>query len=174
MLNQPKNPKNLTPQTAARHEAVYLRMAALTKQAEAIAAKRPETPVPEAVRVVAEGLLFDCRPFVSRHPGRALPVAAPLYGALAAQLGQALAGLVGFEARYTHYHPKQLCYVWRVGGEVLLPVQRLRPQLVSVEAERESAEMANIRAKLAKRIQALVRGEDRFKLARTYPPRPVL
>ncbi|WDR02025.1 hypothetical protein PSQ19_15255 [Devosia algicola] len=166
----PDKMTKITRPTAQRHEAIFLRLTSLTKQAEAAAARRPGGEVPDGVRMVAEGLLFDCRPFLVRSPGRALPVAAPVYGALAAQLGQALAGLVAFEARCTSYDGQHNCYVWHLGDNGFLPVQRLRPQLPPPPPASAKDNTARIRAKLARRIEKILAGRTPTLMAKTYPP----
>jgi hypothetical protein len=135
------------------HEALYPRLAALGRQIAAIAARRPAAIVPEGVRILAEGLLFDIRPFLAARPRRDLPVAAPDYGALATQLGQALAALDVFEARHTSWHAALKCFVWRVRSEEPLPVGRLRPQTVQQAPSRDKSEADKKHRKVMLRIQ---------------------
>lgn len=45
---------------AERHEALWLSLAALHKDAVALGAKKPTAPVSDALRISAEGLLSDC------------------------------------------------------------------------------------------------------------------
>lgn len=86
-------PNPLTPARAARHEALYPRIAALAKQLEAVARTRPGQEVSGPVRSLAEDLLFEAREFRSRGERRGLVAAAPDAAGLAVQLGQALAML---------------------------------------------------------------------------------
>lgn len=171
-MPQSPNP-SISRRLAAQHEAVYLRLVALTRQVEALAARRPELGVPEPVRVLAEAVLFDSRVFHQPRPSaRCLPAAAPHYGALAAQLASAVAALVAFEARHSGWDDRLKAFLWRVEGKSL-PIQRLRPQLDSKSYASEQKQSHDLRDKLARQIQALTRGrEPREIRARTYPPRP--
>src|SRR5215217_1975385 len=92
-------PLTITIPRAERHEALWLRMHALHKDICAIAAKKPEAPVGESERILAEGLIRDCGPFLTK-PIDAMPVAALHYAGLAVQLGQFLARLEDFENRH--------------------------------------------------------------------------
>lgn len=147
----------ITARTAARHEAVYLRLQALLKQTQAIAVRRPEALLPEATRILAEGLLFDARPFL---PGpkrrRDWPLVAADQAGLAVQLGQLQAGLDAFEIRHTGWNAKLACLLWSVSDARDLPVRRLRPKLAVVAAD--NAHMRLLRDKLARRIDERARG----------------
>lgn len=121
----PTADRTVTHALAERHEALWLSLAALQKDVAALAAKKPHSLVSEPVRIVAEGLLSDCAPFV-RHKKEKLPMAAPDLAGLAVQLGQALAGLDAFESRHTRWDARWNCRVWSVAGDPL-PVRRLRP-----------------------------------------------
>jgi hypothetical protein len=88
---------NITRKLAERHEALVVRIEALARQVDAVAAKKPELAVPPDLRAAAEDLLHDCRSF-ARGLGT-LPPAAPSYGGLGAQLAEARARLEAFELR---------------------------------------------------------------------------
>jgi hypothetical protein len=161
----------VTRRQADRHEALYLRLVALVRQAEAVAARRPGDAVPEALRGLAESALYDSLGF-RRHARRAgLVPAAPLYGALSAQLGEALASLVGFEARHTSWDDGLNAQMWRLDTGAI-PVRRHQPRLAASLAGTPAtdpaylayqARMADLRDQLALRI-------DQFK--RRQPPQP--
>ena len=157
----PRPPKDtITRRQADRHEALYLRLSALARQAEAVAARRPGDAVPEALRGLAETALYDSLGF-RRHAGKAgLVPAAPHYGALSAQLGEALATLVGFEARHTSWDDGLKAQMWRLDIGAM-PVRRHQPRLVASllaspatdpEYLAYKARMADLRDKLAERI----------------------
>ena len=170
----PQSPKpTISRRLAAQHEGVYLRLVALTRQAEAQGQRRPELGVPEPVRVLAEAALFDARVFHQPRPSaRLLPAAAPHYGALAAQLAAALAELVAFEARHSGWDDSLKAFLWRVAGPPL-PIGRLRPKLDSKTYATNRQESRDLRDKLARQIQALKRSHEPDELkARAYPPRP--
>ena len=97
----------LTHERAAAHETLFIKLDALTRQAEAVALRRPDAAVPAETRAAAEALLYDAGKMLgehlhSAHPGRrnkphrGLPAAAETFAGLATQLGQALAGLDAF------------------------------------------------------------------------------
>lgn len=170
----PQSPKStISRRLAAQHEGVYLRLVALTRQAEALGQRRPELGVPEPVLVLAEAALFDARVFHQPRPSaRFLPAAAPHYGALAAQLASALAELVAFEARHSGWDDSLKAFLWRVAGPPL-PIGRLRPKLDSKTYAANRQESRDLRDKLARHIQALKRSHEPDEpKARAYPPRP--
>jgi len=147
----------VTARTAARHEAVYLRLQALLKQTQAIAAKRPEALLPEATRILAEGLLFDARPFLSgARRRRDWPAVSADQAGLAVQLGQVQAGLEAFEIAHTSWNTKLGCLLWLASDARDLPVRRLRPKLALNEAE--TTKMQQLRHLLARRIDARAEG----------------
>lgn len=148
--------KVITVARAEQHEALHMRLTALLRHAEGVGARQATAAVPDETRRLAEGLLFDAAAFTH---GRGLPAAAPSYGALAVQVGQALALLEAFELRYTHWDAGRKCVVWRIAGaERPLPVKRLRPQPVGIaEPKRTNKELDALRAKIAERIEALYR-----------------
>ncbi|MET3899443.1 hypothetical protein ABIB57_003398 [Devosia sp. UYZn731] len=118
--------KPITPQAAARHEALYLRLATMLRQTEAGANKRADAPVDDITRRLAEDLLFETRRF-SGGSG-AIPASAPDMVGLATQLGQALAALDAYEACHSVWDPALGAFVWSVNGPVALPIARLRPK----------------------------------------------
>ena len=118
--------KPITPQAAARHEALYLRLATLLRQTEAGANKRADAPVGDMTRRLAEDLLFEARRFVGGP--NAIPASAPDMVGLATQLGQALAALDAYEARHSAWDPELAAFAWSVNGPVALPIARLRPK----------------------------------------------
>lgn len=142
-----RKPPRVTPVLAARHEALWLRMTALHAQVAAIAHKRPTAKLPEATRVVAEGLLSDAYGFGAAP--LVLAVAALDHGGLLTQLGQAMVALEIWESGQTGWHGELDCLVWLVEGAPL-PVKRLRPKLAPPPAK--TRDMTELRAKLAKRI----------------------
>ena len=98
---------------AERHEALWLALTALHKDVLALGAKKAGAPVPDGLRVAAEGLLSDSAPFAPTRRGR-LPVAAPDMASLAVQLGQALAGLAAWESRHSFIDARHNGRMWRV------------------------------------------------------------
>ena len=118
-------PPHTTKTLAETHEALWLRLAGMHKDTLALGAKKPEAHVSEPLRIVAEGLLCDCSPFI-RQKGQRLPVAAPDLGGLAVQLGQALAALELWQGLHTQMDTRFKCMMWRV-GDTDLPVLRLNP-----------------------------------------------
>lgn len=147
----PITQKIVTAQTAAQHEALYLRLVALARQVEAVAKKRPEGAVSQTMRTLAEALFFDAQRFIGRR--RALPFVAPDLAGLASQLGQALAGLEAFEAQHSFWDNAAKCFVWALPEETVLPVRRLKPKALT-RPEQETAELKRIREKLPKMIKA--------------------
>ena len=134
-----------------------LRLMPLARQADTIAAKNPRAEVPEAVRVLAEGLIYESHGFRQHRRGGGLPVAGHHYGPLAAQLAQALAGLVAFEIRHTHWDGAAGALMWLVEGGAL-PVRRLAPRLagpmpVPGAEAMETARVDRLRELLRKRIE---------------------
>jgi hypothetical protein len=139
---------------AERHEALWLSLAALHKDTVALGAKRPNADVSDALRINTEGLLSDCAPFIRQRRER-LPVAAPDLMGLAAQLGQALAALESWESRHTNWDERFNCRVWRL-DRGYLPIMRLKPPAAALKAER--TDMADLRDKLARRLEQRERG----------------
>ena len=149
-------PHSVTPDRAEAHEGLYLRLAKLLKQTETIASRKPDAEIPAETRALASDLLFEVRPFLARSLARKLPLdAAPGFAGLAAQLGQALAGLDAFEARHSAWNPELGCFVWLIGRDATLPVARLRPEtsaiITSLADKRHGEEMRN---KLLRLIEA--------------------
>lgn len=146
---------HVTHALAERHEAVWLALAALHKDVLALGAKKLTAPVPEILRIAAEGLLSDCVPFGPSRRGR-LPVAASDMGGLAVQLGQALARLDAWESQRSFLDPQLGCRMWLVAG-TRLPIMRLRPPAAALpKAHRD---MADLRQKLAQRIDGQRSGD---------------
>lgn len=156
---------------AERHEALWLRLSALHKDICAIAAKKPEVLVGESARIVAEGLIRDCRPFVSR-PIEPLPVAALSFAGLAVQLGQFLARLEDFENRHAYWDSRRQGRMWRTGGEPV-PVMRLRQELAAGEPKTykgEDTRTALVKLMDAKYARMFEQGFAAGRAARTGPP----
>ena len=152
----------LTAARAARHEALYLRIAALAKQVEAVARTKPGQEVAGPVRSLAEDLLFEAREFRQRGERRGLVAAAPDHAGLAAQLAQALGRLDGFAAPHTGMNASNiLC--WQFADGTQLPVQRLQPALQPHAADRGD-DMDDIRDKLTRRLANTIRHEVRERL----------
>lgn len=140
---------------AERHEALWLAVSALHKDMVALGAKKPGAPVSDAVRVVAEGLLSDCAPFIRKRSDR-LPVAAHDHAGLAVQLGQALAGLEDWENRHSFIDARHDCRMWRVtSGQ--LPIMRLKPPPAALPTVHRN--MDELREKLARRIDGQRAGD---------------
>ena len=136
---------------AERHEALWLSLAALHKDTVALGAKKPNAPVSDAMRISAEGLLSDCAAFTRRR-GERLPVAAPDLAGLAAQLGQALAALEGWESRHTGWDTRFNCRIWTLHSGYL-PIMRLKPPAAALKFQRD--DMDALRVKLAERFAGL-------------------
>jgi hypothetical protein len=155
---------------AERHEALWLRLAALHKDIAALAAKRPAAAVGDSERILAEGLMTETRPFLLRQDR--LPVAAPLLAGLAVQLGQVLAQLEDYENRHAFWDAARGLRCWRL-GDGTMPVLRLRQG--GRAAEPEGKGKGELREKLARLIQIRERSlfEDGFRkgqAARFGPP----
>jgi hypothetical protein len=149
---------------AERHEAFCPKLQKLARQVGATGRSSPKLAVPDAVRREAEALLFDVQPFREIPTRGALPVAAPHYGGLAAQLAEALTALLAFEQRHTQYNFLTLQPQWSVEGPGVMPVKRLAPRPGSLaavraraqaehEKSRRVAKMAYYRAELARRLE---------------------
>jgi hypothetical protein len=139
-----------TRQQAERHEALWLSLSALHKDTIALGARKPTAPVSEALRISAEGLLSDCAAFTRRR-GERLPVAAPDLAGLAAQLGQALAALEGWEARHTTWDTRFNCRIWTLHTGYL-PIMRLHPPAAALRLQRDDPEA--IRNKLGRMMES--------------------
>ncbi len=171
--------QRLTRDRAAAHEALFPKLEKLTRQAEAIALRRPEAPVPAETRAAAEALLFDARKMLGqqiraahpgrRKPGRDFPAASDTFAGLSTQLGQALAGLDAFEAAHTSWNVDLKCVAWQLGGDDTMPVKRLRPELLRApEADRHDRTSEHIRQKITARFRERYEEgyEDGLKAAR--------
>ncbi|SMQ85617.1 hypothetical protein SAMN06295905_2904 [Devosia lucknowensis] len=139
-----------TKSQAERHEALWLSLAALQKDTIALGAKKPNAPVSEALRISAEGLLSDCAAFTRKRNER-LPVAAPDLAGLAAQLGQALAALEGWEARHTTWATRFNCRIWTLHSGYR-PIMRLHPPAAALNFKRDDTDV--IRDKLSRMIRS--------------------
>jgi len=144
---------DLTPRTAARHEALYPRLATLLRQIEAIALRKPGAPVPSATQTIAEALLFDAQAFgVAR---KTLVATAADMAGLAAQLGQALAALDAFEAAHSGWDAEFKCFVWQMANGDSLPIARRRLQPVKTPRPAEKRQASKtMRHKIAYMIDA--------------------
>lgn len=121
-------PTTLTPEIIATHERLYPRLAALLKQVERVAGKRPGDPAPEATAKLAGQLCVQAAKLLGRErQGIVLPVAtrgASLdHAGLVVKLGQAVAGLEAFEA--AHSAPIAGVLSWQLGDGESRPVARL-------------------------------------------------
>ncbi len=167
-------PGTTTKALAERHEALWLRLAALHKNTIALGAKKPHAPVSEALRISAEGLLSDCAVF-TRKRGERLAVAAPDLSGLTAQLGQALAALESWESRHTTWDERFNCRIWSLHTGYL-PIMRLRPPAAALSFKRNDP--ADMRNKLGRLIDGRQRMayEEGFaagRAARQGAPAPV-
>lgn len=141
---------------AERHEILFPKLQALTRQVEAMARRKPEQAVPEKLRTEAEALLFDAELFRQKMRGSAPPVAAPRMDGLAAQLAGAMTVLLGFEARYTQWDARFNEPVWKV-PDVIMKIRRLAPRPGSKAALRADAQAEADKAKQAARMIELRR-----------------
>ena len=95
-------------------------------------------------------------------PPKALP-ASPT------QLGQALAGLDAFEVGHTVWNADLKCFAWQLGPDDILPVRRLRPELLRApETDRHSKTAEHMRQKIIARFRERYEEgyEDGLKAAR--------
>jgi hypothetical protein len=145
---------HLTAARAERHEALVLKLEALLHELRPLALRQPAAAVPEDLRALAEGLLYDAATFAPRKERQPFPVAAPELGALALQLGQVLAALEAYEVRHTLWSREQGAYVWRLTRGGTTPVARLRPQLLKPAAKSAAADRH--RAEVIRMIQARI------------------
>jgi|GEM_PF-779899 hypothetical protein len=157
-------PGYTTTALAERHEALWLNLSALHKDIVALGAKKPNAPTADAVRIVAEGLLSDCAPFIRQRRER-LPVAALDLAGLAVQLGQALAALEDWESRHTSWDERFNCRIWRL-HRGYRPIMRLKPPAAALTFQR--TDFDDLRGKLAVRIERRERGayEQGFEAGR--------
>jgi len=139
---------------AERHEALWLRLKALVDQVAATAHRHPAKPASEATRAVAEAILAESRVFLPRAAREKLPVAAPDWGGLLTQLGQALALLEAYEAQNTGYDRASGARMWR-GTESEFPVRRLAPNIVIKHPKIGMSREIDYEKELGKRITAV-------------------
>ncbi|WP_173088485.1 hypothetical protein [Devosia sp. 1635] len=145
----------ITPALAERHEALWLRLTALQEQARSVAAKKPEALLGDEVRMAAEAVLHDAQIFgPKRRAQEKLPPAAPSWGGLSVQLGQALALLAAYEASHTGWSEEDRFRVW-LTRPLPMPVRRLLPAEQFSPEGRD--EMRSIRQKLALRMDRAFR-----------------
>lgn len=172
-MPRPRPPKPITPRLIERHETLFPKLQALARRVEAQAARRPQGAVSDALRAEAEALLFEAETLVEFRAHAALPVAAPHLGGLAGQLRAALADLLAFEARHSHWDARANASVWAL-ARGSRTVKRLMPRPGSraaaqaaaraeKEAQTQAAKMADLRAKLVKRL-------TQFRMRETIPP----
>ena len=145
---------NISAARAERHEALVLKLEALLHELRPLALRQPAAAVPEDLRALAEGLLYDAIAFAPRKERKLFPVAAPELGALALQLSQVLASLEAYEVRHTLWSREHGAYVWRLSRGDLTPVARLRPQLLQPAAR--SADADRYRDKVIGLIKARI------------------
>ena len=77
-------------------------------------------------------------------------------GGLAVQLGQALAQLEAWESQRSFFDPGFACRMGRVEG-ARQPIMRLKPPAAALPPPRR--DMADLRAKLVRRIEGKVQGD---------------
>lgn len=132
----------LTPEAVAAHERLYPRLAALMKQVERVASRRPGAPVPEESAKLSRELCREAARLLGRD-GRGIGLPKPVAGAapldhagLAIHLGQAVAGLEAFEAA----HSAVVAGVpsWQLGTGESRPVARLWARAAST-GQRQAA-----------------------------------
>jgi hypothetical protein len=117
----------ITRARAERHEEVFLRLTRLLKQVDAMAVRRPEGLVSDALRQAAADVLFEAGRFRARAAKAPLVEPAPHLSGLAAQLGQAQARMEAFEIRHSFFEASQNCFIWATGPLLpYLPIKRLR------------------------------------------------
>jgi len=145
----------VTVREAEAHEALVLSLEALLSELRPLAARHPLAEVPPPLIALSEDLLYEARPFTPRARREALPAAAPQFGGLVVQLGQALAALDGFEVRRSFWSPERAAFVWRLGRDETRPIARLRPRLAKA-ADADRAATDKMRAKLRRHIEARI------------------
>jgi len=167
---------NISAARAARHEALVLKLEALLHELRPLALRQPAATVPEDLRALAEGLLYDATAYAPRRERQPFPVAAPELGALALQLGQVSAGLEAYEVRHTFWSREHGAYLWRLTRGDIIPVARLRPQLLQPAANHAEADrmrdkvVALIKARVA---EAYEEGFAAAKRGQEPPPDPL-
>src|SRR3569623_877282 len=91
---------------ADAHEALVLSLAELLSELRTLAARHPLAAGPAPLFALCVDLLYEARRFTPRARRESLPAAAPQFGGLAGQRGQALAALDGFEVRRSFWSPE--------------------------------------------------------------------
>lgn len=125
----PQPTSTLTRDTILAHERLHPRIAALLKQVERVAARRPTQPVPEESMKLSRELCREAARLLGRD-GRGIGVGRGTldHSGLAVMLGQALAGLEAFEAANSVYSAKHGAVCWMLPEGGMEPVSRLRPK----------------------------------------------
>jgi hypothetical protein len=146
----------LSPARAARHEALYIELARFTAQITGLAERRPDAPVPEAARAIAEDLLFNAQAFFATgRRTRALPEPASDLGGLVTQLGRALSQLDAWETANSAWNTDLKCFAWLLREP--LPVRRLRRENAAiVKTARQEREAERNRRNVYRLINAKV------------------
>ncbi|PXA99173.1 hypothetical protein DMC47_04830 [Nostoc sp. 3335mG] len=149
-----------------RQEALFEKLAALTKKVKASARQGPGLAPSDEVRALAGSLLFEVEVFRPQR-SKIFPHPGPDHAGLAAQLAEALGVLVAFEARHTGWDARFQEPVWLVDGAVMR-VRRLRPRPGSraaarveararAEADARAARLVELRMKLVTRLEQFER-----------------
>lgn len=168
-------PHALSSALATRHEALVIRLTALHRDVSTLATRRGKAPLAEQVRILAEGLISDCAPFLER--GHRLPVASPDLDGLCVQLGQVLAQLEAYERRHTVWDGEKSAWLWQLHAGHQ-PVLRLKPQSKAAAPKPSTGHFGeSLREKLERMI--LIRRNQAYELgfvagraARIGPPAP--
>jgi len=150
-----RSPRNgrprVTPGLAARHEALWLRLSALSAQITPLANRRPQSPVSAETARLAQALLREARPFLETP--LCLPVDALDHGGLLSCLGQALAQLESWELANISWQAELNAFVWTIDGETPFPLRRLRPKMITPKPI--TIQGSPVRNELYRRIMAL-------------------
>lgn len=152
-------PAKLSRRQVLRQEAVFAKLVSLSGQVKAAARQRQGKNVPDDLRRAAEAVLFEVE-FFRPQKRKPFPRAAADRSGLAAQLAEALAALIAFEARHTGWDARFDEPVWLVEGAAMR-VRRLLPRPGS-----RAAAKAEARARAAKAERAARMAELRHKLVR--------
>jgi len=150
----PKSRSVLTRRRAEAHEALWPRLAVLSRQVEAMALRHPGAAIPAATLALARRLIGEAQAFSRQPLPRPGPEAAAGEAAgLAAQLGQALATLDAFEVANSHWEPGMACIVWTLRDQPL-PVARLRQKVARpLQTEKDRREHERMRDAILRRIE---------------------
>ncbi len=160
----PQSPKpKISPRQVDRFETLFEKLQSLARQVETAARSRPGGAVPDDMRVKAEALLYEVLPFREARYARELPLAAPHFSGLSAQLAEALTALVTFETRHSQWDARFDEPVWSTTGRFIQRLRRLAPRPGSkaairaaaqaeMEEAKRAADMIEIRRKLVQRL----------------------